>query len=154
MLGPAYVLAEDKTECTPLWFSRIMILPPLYADVPSHLPPPHPPPFPGDSSPSPIPGGEPGLCGLTNDQWHMVLIFSIPREWAIHPCLSTPSILIRKGPRLLCVLRSTACPWNCLRHLLVQWFRDLISLATRAGLCQIDKDGYAPHFSIPCIARH
>ncbi|KAI0272887.1 hypothetical protein BGY98DRAFT_936581 [Russula aff. rugulosa BPL654] len=78
LLGPAYVLAEDKTEWTPLSFSRIMILPPLYADVPSHLPPPHPPPFPGDSSPSPIPGGEPGLCGLTNDQWHMVLIFSIP----------------------------------------------------------------------------
>jgi hypothetical protein len=91
-----------------------------------------------------MPGGEPGLCGLTNNQWHMVLIFSIPREWPIHLCPSIPSILIRKGPRLLCVLRSTGRSLNRPRHLVVQWFRDLISLATRAGLCQIEKDGYAP----------
>jgi hypothetical protein len=145
--------------------SRIMFLPPLYANVPRHLPPPppHPPPFPGAPPPPPFPGApppppmsgeEPGLCGLTNHQWHMVLIFSIPRQWAIYPFPPISSILTRKGSRLLCVLRSTGCPLNCPRHLVVQWFRDLIALGTGAGSCQVDKDGCVPHFFIPSIARY
>jgi hypothetical protein len=138
------LLAEDKTEWAPLSFSRIMILPPLYADVPRHLPPPLPPPFPGAPPPPPMSGERPGLCGLTNNQWHMVLTFGILREWAIHPFPPILSILIRKGCRLLCVLRSTGCPFSCPRHLVVKWFRDLISLATGAGSCQIEKDGYVP----------
>ena len=85
------LLAEDKTKCAPLPFSRIMFLPPSYTNVLSHLPPPPgpppsgahpPPPFPGAPPPPLAPGDQPGLCGLTNDQWHMVLIFSIPCKWA------------------------------------------------------------------------
>jgi hypothetical protein len=130
-----------------------MFLPPLYANVPRHLPSPPPPGFPGAPPPPPFLGAPPpphmsgeesGLCGLTNNQWHLVLIFSIPREWAIDPFPPILSMLIRKGSRLLCALRSTGRPSNCPRHLVVQWFRDLIPLATGAGLCQIDKDGCVP----------
>ncbi len=158
-----YLPAEDKTEGNPLSFSRIMLLPPLFANLARHLPPPPPPPFsdgppappfPGAPSRPPLSGEETGLCGLTNHQWHMVLTFGILREWAIHPFPPILSILIRKGSRLRCVLRSTGCPFNCLRYLVVKWFRDLVSLATDAGSCQIDKDGCVPYFSIPCIVRY
>jgi hypothetical protein len=137
--------------------SRIMFLPPLYANVPRHLPPPPPPPppfpgappppFPGAPPPPHMSGEEPGLCGLNNHQWHMVLIFSIPREWAIYPFRrSLPYSL--KRDLVSCVLRSTGCPFNCPRHLVVQWFRDVIALGTGAGSCQVDKDGCVPHFII------
>ena len=118
--------AEDKTAWTPFSFSRIMFLPQLYANVPRHLPPPpsppfssgHPrPPFSGGAPPPPMSGEQPGLCGLTNHQWHMVLTFGILREWAIHSLQPILSILTRKGSCLLCVLRSTGCPFNCPHHL-------------------------------------
>ena len=89
-----YLPAEDKTEGNPLSFSRIMLLPPLFANLARHLPPPPPPPFsdgppappfPGAPSRPPLSGEETGLCGLTNHQWHMVLTFGILREWAIRP---------------------------------------------------------------------
>jgi hypothetical protein len=146
-----------------LSFSRIMFLPPLFANLTRRLPPPPPSPFSdgppshpflGGPPPHPFSGEEPGLCGLTNHQWHMVLTFGILRKWAIHPFPPILAILIIKGSRLLSVLRSTGCPFNCPHHLVAQWFRDLTSLATGAGLCQIDKDGCVPHFSIPCIARY
>jgi hypothetical protein len=50
-----------------------------FTDVPRTTPPPSPPP---SFSPHPLPGDTPGLCGLTGDQWHMVMILSIPCEWA------------------------------------------------------------------------
>ena len=99
------LLVEDKTEWFPFSFSRIMFLPELYANVPRHLPPhppppssggPSPPPFLGSPPSSPMSGEEPGLCGLTHSQWHMVLTFGILREWAIHPFPPILSILTRK----------------------------------------------------------
>jgi hypothetical protein len=130
-----------------------MLLPPLFANLAPHLPPPPPPPlsdgypappFSGGPPRPPLSGEETGLCGLTNNQWHMVLTFGILREWASHPFPPILSILIRKGSRVICVLRSTGCPFNCLRYLVVKWFRDGVSLATGAGSCQIDKDGCVP----------
>ncbi|KAH9990292.1 hypothetical protein BJV77DRAFT_1069026 [Russula vinacea] len=46
-----------------------------FTDVPRTTPPPSPPP---SFSPHPLPGDTPGLCGLTGDQWHMVMVLSIP----------------------------------------------------------------------------
>jgi len=52
---------------------------PPFADVPRATPPPPPPSFPPTGfSPPALPGDKPGLCGLTGDQWHMVMIFGIP----------------------------------------------------------------------------
>jgi hypothetical protein len=148
-------LSEDKTEWTPFSFPRIMFLPQLYANVPRHLLPPHPPPpFSGAPPPPAMSGEEPGLCGLTNNQWHIVLTLGILREWAIHPLPPILSILTRKGSRLLCVLRSTGCPFNCPHHLVAHRFRSLIALAAGAGSCQTDKDGCVSHLSIPYIARY
>ena len=77
-------------------FSPTMFLPSLNANVLRHSPPPSSPPIPG-TPPSPfMHGDESGLCGLTNNQWHLVLIFSIPREWAINPFPPILSILKRK----------------------------------------------------------
>ena len=63
------------------------------ANVPRHLPSP---------PPSPLPGDEQGLCGLTGDQWHMVMKFSIPREWAIHYIPPILSILMRYSVSRAC----------------------------------------------------
>ncbi|KAI0299533.1 hypothetical protein BC826DRAFT_966974 [Russula brevipes] len=43
-------------------------------------PPPQPSPQPAVSQPSvtPVLGNKVGLCGLTANQWHMVLIFGVP----------------------------------------------------------------------------
>lgn len=161
------LLAEDKTECAPLPFSRIMFLPPSYTNVLSHLPPPPgppppgahpPPPFPGAPPPPLAPGDQPGLCGLTNDQWHMVLIFSIPREWAkFIPFRRSFSMLIRSGVVCVFCFCSADRPSNCARHLADQRFRNLIALVRGGGSLQIDQDGYVPpsppQFSIPRIAR-
>ena len=64
------------------------------------MPPPPPPGFPPPTSPPPgfppppLPGDKPGLCGLTGNQWHMVMIFSIPCKCAITlPHVSLPFIL-------------------------------------------------------------
>ena len=95
-----------------------MILTPIYANVPGHLPPPHSSPFPGDHSPPPMSGGEPGLCGLTNNQWHMVLIFSIPRGQLILYSLSFPYSL--KSDLVSCACSTVLIA--LLIALLISWF--------------------------------
>lgn len=83
-----------EIELTPSSVSRLVHPSSLFTDMPP-LPPP-PPGFPPPTSPPPgfppppPPGDKPGLCGLTGNQWHMVMIFSIPCKCAItlpHPSL-------------------------------------------------------------------
>jgi hypothetical protein len=152
-------------------FSRIMFLPPLYANVPRHLPPPPPPPFPGAPPPSsgppppppsfpgappppPVSGEAPGLCGLTNNQWHLVLILCIPREWAIHPfrrsfpySLERDLISYAYSAVLFALLIAIVISWFNGSEISLLWLR----VQDRAKLTRM---GTFPHFSIPCVARY
>ena len=110
-------------------------------------PPPHPPPSQGPRSslpppPPPLPGDKAGLCGLTGDQWHMVMIFLIPCEWGNRFISADPFRAYKKGRSTSSFARSIGCPWYCGCHIVAHFVRHLFDVGSDAAACQDDQDGY------------
>jgi hypothetical protein len=79
-----------------------MAPPPPLTGLPQATPALHPPPIPGGRLPPPFLGNKPGLCGLTSDEWHLVMKICIPGGQL--PFSADRSMLIKSVAALFIVI--------------------------------------------------